>query len=337
MSSGSSRAFSARRTTSSRCPLENCESSPAAAPSPSWMFARPRSTRPGICPARSTFPYPSWPSTCTSSLRIARSWPIAGVRTACFHSTRSKCFARKAARRGASPTATRSGKAPDCRSIVVFLNPLTKYVTPSPRPSPGGRGRKAALGGRPRRDVPALAAGAVRVLRIELLVDARHRVLAVVGDVADRPVELGAAFLAVPEKPVLLFRPALALEDEQERVGREARRVPHARRAVDDLALADPRHLLLALGGEVVQVHVALDHVHDLVARVRMELAPVLASAGDEGDGVGRLPQNADRLDALPDALGNFREADGLQFGHALSPSRSGCTTPLGRCRRGRL
>src|SRR5712671_3730174 len=58
----------------------------------------------------------------------------------------------------------------------------------------------AALAGRPRRDVAALSAGAARVFRIELLVDARHRVLAVVGDVPDRFVQLHVALLAVPEK-----------------------------------------------------------------------------------------------------------------------------------------
>ena len=38
----------------------------------------------------------------------------------------------------------------------------------------------------------ALSAGAARLFRIELLVDARYRVLAVVGDVPDRLVQLGA-------------------------------------------------------------------------------------------------------------------------------------------------
>src|SRR6266480_3633073 len=87
------------------------------------MFARPRSTPPGICPARSTCRYPSWPSSCTSSPRSARSWPIAAVRIACFRTTRSKCSAPKAARRGVSPRDTPSGRARDFRSIAVLPSP----------------------------------------------------------------------------------------------------------------------------------------------------------------------------------------------------------------------
>src|SRR6266436_4047852 len=49
---------------------------------------------------------------------------------------------------------------------------------------------------------------------------------------------------------------------------------------------------------------------------LRSEFAAVRPPARDEGDGVGRLPENAHRLDALADALGNLREADGLEFCH---------------------
>src|SRR2546427_12745081 len=92
------------------------------------MSAHPRSTQPGICPARSTCRYPSWPSTCTSSLRIARSWPIAAARIACFRTTRSKCFALKAARRGAWPRDTPSGRARDCQLIAVFPGPIAESL-----------------------------------------------------------------------------------------------------------------------------------------------------------------------------------------------------------------
>src|SRR6267143_2656738 len=78
----------------------------------------------------------------------------------------------------------------------------------------GTRILTAALAGRPRRDVAAASAGTPRLFRIELLVDARHRVLAVVGDVPDRFVQLGVALLAVPEKAVLLLGAALTLQHE---------------------------------------------------------------------------------------------------------------------------
>src|SRR5258706_14833088 len=99
--------------------------------------------------------------------------------------------------------------------------------------------------------------------------------------------------------------------------------MPYASGAIDDLALAHHRDPLRAGFREVVQVHHALDHVHDLVARVGVKLAPVLAPARDEGDGIGRLPEDADWLDALADAFGDFGEADGLEFCHARAPTRA--------------
>src|SRR6266852_7446839 len=207
---------------------------------------------------------------------------------------------------------------------LVLLQAAQAKLRPL-QPDPVGERDAAAgcdriLAARLRRAVAAAPAGAARLLRIELLVHARHRVLAVVGYVADRLVKLGVALLAIPEKAIPLVGAPLALKHEEKRVGREARRVPHAGRAIDDLAFADERHLLRAFGREVVKVHLALDHVHDFVARIRMELVAVSAPACDEGDGVGRLPENAHRLDALPDTLGNLREADRLEFYH--EPSR---------------
>src|SRR6266481_5464086 len=96
----------------------------------------------GHLPGALNLPLPSWPSTCTSSLRIARSWPIAAARIACFRTTRSKCFAPKAARRGASPKATRSGRARDCQSIAVLRSPLAEAL------SAGLFDERADLGGR---------------------------------------------------------------------------------------------------------------------------------------------------------------------------------------------
>src|SRR5690606_38361946 len=111
---------------------------------------------------------------------------------------------------------------------------------------------------RPLGDVAALAAGALLVARVELFVDARDRVLVVVGHLAHRLVERRAALLAEPLEAVELLAAALALEDEQEGVGREARRVRDAGRAVHDLALLQDEDLLLALRSAVVQVHLAL-------------------------------------------------------------------------------
>jgi hypothetical protein len=90
----------------------------------------------------------------------------------------------------------------------------------------------------------------------------------------------------------------------------------HTGRTVDDLPLANEDDLFLALGGAVVEVHVPLDHVHDLLARVAVELTAVLAPARDEGDAVRRLPEDADRPRRLRGVGGDVTEIDGAKFAH---------------------
>src|SRR5437879_13186328 len=109
----------------------------------------------------------------------------------------------------------------------------------------------------------------------------------------DALVELGAALLAVPGEAILLLLAPLALEDQHGGIGGEPRRMRCPRRAVDDLALADHRHLLVTFGRAAVEVHVALDHEHDLVAAIAVELATVLAAARPDGDAGGRVPAAA--------------------------------------------
>src|SRR5215831_7470063 len=149
--------------------------------------------------------------------------------------------------------------------------------------------------------VAAPAAGAVRFRPVELLVGARDRILAVVGDLLDALVQLRTALVTKPGEAIALAGAALALEHQHEGIGREARRVRRAGRAVDDLAFLNHGDLLIALRRPVVEVHVALDHVHDLVARIAVELAAELAAPRDERDAVGRLPE---------DGVGPARTAD---------------------------
>src|SRR5262249_59433104 len=113
---------------------------------------------------------------------------------------------------------------------------------------------------------------------VELLVGARHRILTIVGDMLDALVQLSPALGAVPREAIALVRPPLAFEHQDERLRREARRVRGAGGAVDDLALADHRDLLVALGRPVVEGHVALYHVHDFVAPIAVGLAAKLAT-----------------------------------------------------------
>src|SRR5258708_35988278 len=53
---------------------------------------------------------------------------MAAARIACFRTTRWKCSAPKAARRGASPRDTPSGRARDCQSIAAFPSPLAESL-----------------------------------------------------------------------------------------------------------------------------------------------------------------------------------------------------------------
>src|SRR5439155_20818783 len=145
------------------------------------------------------------------------------------------------------------------------------------------------------RHVFALRARAIRLGAVELFVRARYRILAIVGDVRDALVELRAALLAEPREAIVLAAAPLALEDEHERLGGKARGVRRARGAVDDLAFLDDHNLLHPVRCPIVEVHVALDHVHDLVARVAVELAPELPPARDERDAFPRLPQHGVR------------------------------------------
>jgi len=123
-------------------------------------------------------------------------------------------------------------------------------------------------------------------------------------------------------KSIVLVGPPWPLEHEHVGVGREARRVRGARGTVEDLALADQHDPFLPRVGEIVQLHIALEHVHDLVARVDVEFAPVLPAPRDEGDRPRRLPQDAHRLGGRPEHLRDSVEIDGAQLSHGASLRR---------------
>src|SRR5215472_15945069 len=168
--------------------------------------------------------------------------------------------------------------------------------------------------------VAAATAGAVRFRPVELLVGARDRVLAVVGDLLHALVQLGTALVAEPGEAIALAGATLALEHEHEGIGREARRMRCAGRAVDDLALLDHGDLLVALRRPVVEVHVALDHIHDLVARIAVELAAELAAPRDERDAVGRLPEDRIGPGRGADRAHDLTQIDRFHLIHCLWP-----------------
>ena len=97
-------------------------------------------------------------------------------------------------------------------------------------------------------------------------------------------MQQSVAFAAVPVKAIDFAFPPLSLRDERERIGRKTRRVGRAGGSVDERAFGNDRDLFLSLRGPVVEIHLTLNHVHRLVARVDVKLAAVFAAAGDEDE-----------------------------------------------------
>jgi hypothetical protein len=56
---------------------------------------------------------------------------------------------------------------------------------------------------------------------------------------------------------------------------------------MNNLSFEDVRDPFFAVRGEVVQRHVALDHIHDLVTRVDVKLAPAFSPASNMGKARG--------------------------------------------------
>src|SRR5262245_4549040 len=159
---------------------------------------------------------------------------------------------------------------------------------------------------------------------VVLAIGRADRILGVVAHLEHHLVDLGVAAIAEPEEPVTLARPPLALGDEREGARRKARRVRHAGRAVHVLALSQHTHLLLAVGRAVVEPHLPAELQHRLGGRIDVELAPVGATVGDEGEGLLLLPQHGD----LPALIHGRVEIDeptilhGPLLGHAMAPDR---------------
>ena len=145
----------------------------------------------------------------------------------------------------------------------------------------------------------------------EIAVGLRDRVQRVVDDDELLLVQEAVAFRAEPLEAVDLARPAPAFLDQQEGVGREARRMRDQRRGVDRLARLQNLDGFLPVRVAVVQVHLARDHVHDLGARVDVELAAVFAAAGDEEQGFRLLPQHMHPTAGLGKLAG-----DGVQIAY---------------------
>ena len=82
------------------------------------------------------------------------------------------------------------------------------------------------------------------------------------------------ASLAEPEELLALLGLALALDHETPRAFAAPRRMRHAARTEEHLALADLHHLTALAFGLHVQLDVAVDLEEELLARLAMEIEP---------------------------------------------------------------
>jgi len=83
---------------------------------------------------------------------------------------------------------------------------------------------------------------------------------------------------------------------------------------VDHRALRHLGDFFPAILGAVMQLEVALNRIHHLVARIYVELTAVFATASHENKRVIVLPENADSLAGLAQLSGDVRQADDRHF-----------------------
>src|SRR5258705_10095102 len=70
-----------------------------------------------------------------------------------------------------------------------------------------------------------------------------------------------------------------------------------------------------------MQAHFALDHLHGLVARIDVKLAPIFAPAREENQGVGVLPEHAYALAGLDEFAPALEQIDYRHGKHRRFPS----------------
>src|SRR5262249_52538566 len=210
---------------------------------------------------------------------------------------RSRAAARAARARGRSS----SPSSPSARSAVAYG---------SRRPG-RGRWRRSATRRRRRRrlasssvllwrwlrngwlvrlEVPAPSARAQIDVGVELL-DGALELLFDIGHVHRDLVQQRVTALAEPLQRLGLVGPALDLDHQSPGARRPVRRMRRARRHQHDLALAD--YLLVAPATlDVLEDHVAPEHVEDLVGRVDVEVAPGVRAVDDHRRELRVLPDD---------------------------------------------
>src|SRR6516225_1915739 len=89
-----------------------------------------------------------------------------------------------------------------------------------------------------------------------------------------------------------------------------------SRGCVDHRAFRHLGNLLLAVLGAIMQLELSLDGIHQLIARIYVELTAVLTPAGHEYQLVSVLPENVDTLAGPAELAGGVRQADDWHLQH---------------------
>jgi hypothetical protein len=142
-------------------------------------------------------------------------------------------------------------------------------------------------------DGAAFLAGPQFFITGELLVDLSHRIGAVITDLDGGFVNFLAALIAEPSEMIHLSGPALTFKDDEPRIFLESRRVRHAGGTKEDLAGFYVCRLFFAVGRSIDQVLHPAQLQRHFVRRVDVKIPALFASAAQERDGFGILPQHA--------------------------------------------
>ena len=146
-------------------------------------------------------------------------------------------------------------------------------------------------------------------------------------DVQVLGVQRVLAVIAVPEEAVLLFGPALALDDEPDSVRRTLRRMRHARRQQQHFALMD-RNVDAAAVLHGPQRHRAFELIEELLARILVVVAAHVRAADHHDDELGMLeyaPVAHRRFEKLAMLFDPLLQVECFERVHDASPAAPTC------------
>src|SRR5919108_1141819 len=149
-----------------------------------------------------------------------------------------------------------------------------------------------------------------------------YRILAVVAHFNGNLMDLVAALLTQPHKPIFLARFAFALKDNEPGVLLHPGRVRHPARAEQHLASLDNRGLLFSFRREVNETLHAAQLQRYFIAGIDVEILSPFATAAKKREGFGILPKDSAPFALRFDLLDYVFEIDRDKLLHKRPPRR---------------